>query len=261
VDNLEPQFLVLLPIRTCGPLANQLSRIRANSELLLISQIVLCIASGGKAICTKILFFIKLMIGLALYSHRLHRPRQPGQPHAGGHRLPLARPQLASRDVGPLRGDAVRRDAADRLPDLEVYPVEQLQGPPRVTSRRPMDPRRVWCALQRHDHLPARIFVDKHRRDIRRVARPDQRACPVILICFSLSDFFVVVGARSDVDYCARWTEKLRISVLIYAGKRFYQQSVLLGSANAANHSRYRVCIKRRRPRGRAHKAGDRDTS
>jgi hypothetical protein len=124
VDNLEPQFLVLLPIRACGSPTDQLSRMHTNSVVALMPQIVLCIASGGKAISANILFSIELMIELALSSHGVYRPRQPGKPHPVRHRLPLTRPQLAGRDVGPLGSDAVWRDAADRLPDLEVHPTD-----------------------------------------------------------------------------------------------------------------------------------------
>ncbi len=86
------------------------------------------------------------MIELAPSSHGLYRPRQPCAPRPIGHRLPLARAQLVGRDVGPLDSDAARGDAADRLPVLEVHPVE-LQGHPGVASLRPLDPRRVRRAL------------------------------------------------------------------------------------------------------------------
>ena len=58
----------------------------------------------------------------------------------------------------------------------------ELQGHPSVASLDPLDPRRVRCALQHDDHLPARIFVDEHRRYIRCGSRPDQRACPTFLL-------------------------------------------------------------------------------
>ena len=172
VDNMEPQVLVLLPIRTCGPPTDQLSRMHSNYVVLPMPQIVLCISSGGKAISLIFLFFIGPTI-CRYSSDRLYRPRPFSKPHPIRHDLPPARPQLAGRDVGPLSGNAIRRDAADRLPDMEVRSVELFQGPPRIASRRPLDPRRVRRALQRHDYLPARIFVVEHRRHIRRVARSD----------------------------------------------------------------------------------------
>ena len=193
VDNMEPQVLVLLPIRTCGPPTDQLSRMHSNSVVLPMPQIVLCIASGGKAI-SFIFLFIELTIR-RYSSHGLYRPRPFSKPQPIRHDLPPARPQLAGRDVGPLSGDAIRRDAADRLPDMEVRSMELLQEPPRIASRHPLDPRRVRRALQRHDYLPARIFVDEHRRDIRRVARSDQRACFLLLRLFfsPSSDVFLFV--------------------------------------------------------------------
>ena len=126
--------------------------------------------------------------------------------------------------MGPLSVDAIRRDAADRLPDPEVRTEELLQGPPHVASRRPLDPRRVWRALQRHYYLPARIFVDEYQRDIRRVARSDQRAW-FLLPRFCLFHLRVTscLGAGADVDHRARWTEKLWASVFIYACKGLHQ--------------------------------------
>ena len=48
VDNMEPQVLVLLPIRTCRPPTDRL-HMHSNSVFLPLPQIVLCIASGGEA--------------------------------------------------------------------------------------------------------------------------------------------------------------------------------------------------------------------
>jgi hypothetical protein len=45
---------------------------------------------------------------------------------------------------------------------------------PGIPTGRPLDPGRIRCALQRHDHLLARLFGDEYRRDIRRGARADQ---------------------------------------------------------------------------------------
>jgi hypothetical protein len=75
----------------------------------------------------------------------------------------------------PLDSDAVRRDADDRVPILEVHPVEHGRSP-QIPPLRPLDPRRIRRALQRHDHLLARLFGDEHGRDIRCGARTDQRA-------------------------------------------------------------------------------------
>ena len=118
-----------------------------------------------------------LMTGLSLFSHGLHRPRQPCAPYPDGHRLPLAHPQLADRDVGPIACDAARGDAVNRLPVLEVHTVE-LPGSRSIASLGPLDPRRVRRALRYHDRLPAWIFVNEHRGYIRRIAWPDQRTCP-----------------------------------------------------------------------------------
>ena len=128
----------------------------------------------------------------------------------------------------PLDSDAVWSDADDRLSILEIYQMEH-EHCPGIPSRRPLDPGRIRGALQRHNHLLARLFCDEHRRDIRCGTRADQCAFKVSLskmVGDTHWSFDVLIGAGPDADYCTGWPPRLPFIFKVNACEGIHQRSL-----------------------------------
>jgi hypothetical protein len=105
---------------------------------------------------------------------------------------------------------------------------EQYQG---ISSRRPLDPGRIRCALQRRDHLPGRIFADEHRHVICCGARADQCAFRLFLskvVEDTQWDFDVQLGFGPDTDYCTGRVERLAFVFKFHACEGIHQRSFKL---------------------------------
>ena len=129
----------------------------------------------------------------------------------------------------PLDSDAVWSDADDRVSILEIHQMEheQCQG---IPSRRPLDPGRIRRALQRHDHLLARLFCNEHRRDICCGTWADQCAFKVSLSprwsMILKWNFDVLLGAGPDTDYCTGRAQRFPFIFEINACEGIHQRSL-----------------------------------
>ena len=101
----------------------------------------------------------------------------------------------------PLDRNAARSNATDRLSILESHQMElDFERHPQISSRCPLDPRRIRRALQHHYDLLARLCRDEHRRDICRVSWTDQCAlssCPNPTVLFFLRVVWVILNGIS----------------------------------------------------------------
>ena len=128
----------------------------------------------------------------------------------------------------PLDGDAVWSDVDDWVSILEIHPMEheQYSG---IPSRRPLGFGRIWCALQRHDYLLARLFGDEHGRDIRCRARADQCAFNVSLskvVGDTQWDSKILLGVGTDTDHCTGRAKRLSFIFEIDACEGIHQWSL-----------------------------------
>jgi hypothetical protein len=104
---------------------------------------------------------------------------------------------LVDHDMVPFDSDAVRGYGTNRLSVLAIDKMG-LDRDTCIPPCRILDPRRIRRSLQRDDHLLARFLSDEHRRFVRRIAWPDQRAFSTSERLFdSLSAIFTYIRLQA----------------------------------------------------------------